>query len=443
VIDHDPEPVLLEDEPVLTEARPLAQLSRLLVAFRAYLALEDVGHVLFALAVSVGARLEGDRLWGLLVAPPSSGKTETLRALDEVADEHLDEISAAGLLGWLPGKGGGKMIGLLARRRGDVFATVADLSTLLAMSDRGGRDQLYALMRRAYDGRVVRELGNAPEPLRWEGSLTLLAAVTPAVDRYASHSDALGPRWLFMRIPTTDDRMRRESARKARESGLSLTQHRQTVREIATELVADAVKRARSVTVSDELGVVIDDAAIVTCLGRADVPRDGYGRREIIGMPTIEEPPRLAAQLDKLARGLLALGLDNESAAALCRRAALDSMPLERRACIETLADGRALTQVQVARQARCDRNVARRTLEDLAAIGIATYDGAESDDEDARRGPWHLIGENVETIERVFGAPRDVPKSVTYPHLPPQEGEEVEGGVTHFGTSENGSEPK
>lgn len=60
-------------------------------------------------------------------------------------------------------------------------------------------------------------------------------------------------------------------------------------------------------------------------------------------MPTIEEPPRLAAQLEKLARGLLALGLDHASTVQLCRRAALDFMPQERRAGLEVLASGEAV----------------------------------------------------------------------------------------------------
>lgn len=121
-------------------------------------------------------------MWLLLVGAPSGGKTEVLRALDDVAHGHLDEITAAGLLSWTPGRKP-RATGLLSRVGDRAFATVGDLSTLLAGSDRGQRDMLYALLRRVFDGRVVRELGNAPEPLRWEGRLTLLAAATQEVDR--------------------------------------------------------------------------------------------------------------------------------------------------------------------------------------------------------------------------------------------------------------------
>jgi hypothetical protein len=66
-----------------------APLPTLPAAMHGYLALRDYDHVLFSLAVTVAAEFDGDPLWGSLVGAPSSGKTEMLRALDDVADEHL------------------------------------------------------------------------------------------------------------------------------------------------------------------------------------------------------------------------------------------------------------------------------------------------------------------------------------------------------------------
>lgn len=394
-----------------------AALDELVGAFRAYMAIEDTAHIVFALAVAVSAQLDGDPLWGMLVGAPSSGKTETIRALDDVADEHLDDISVAGLLSWMPGKKP-RPTGLLSRRQGRVFATVADFSTLLAMSDKGSRDALYALLRRAYDGRVVRELGNAPEPLRWEGRLTLLAAVTPTVDRYASHADALGSRWLYLRLPTPSEKMSRQASRTSRQGGTSLREHREHVRSLAGPIVRDAVPIAQTIRESDTLGDQIDDAAMVACVGRADVPRNGYGRREIIGPATIEEPPRLAGQLALLARAALALGLDEEQAGALCRRAALDSMLLPRRDALAALAWGEQLSQSEVARRIGHDRGVAKNALEDLAAIGVATYEGAD-DDQEGKRGDWYLDGNYTPLIAKVFTAVKGVTKSVSPTHSP------------------------
>jgi hypothetical protein len=409
-----------------------APIADLLAAFRRYLALDDADHVVFAVAVAVAAHFEGDPLWGLLVGPPSSGKTEVLRALDDVADEHLDEITVPGLLSWLQARKRSRPIGLLARHPGQVFATVGDFSTLLAMSDKGTRDLLFAILRRAFDGRVVRELGNVPEPLRWEGRLTLLAAVTPEVDRYSAHADALGPRWLYLRLNPSEQQVRRAASRLSRASGSTLREHRANVCSLASEIVRAAAADGHA-SVGEQLGESLDDAALVTCWGRAAVPRDGYGRREIIGMPIVEEPPRLAGQLDKLASAALRLGFDDEAAAALCRRAALDSMPLARRAVLDVLVREEPLSGREIARRAACDQFVARVTLADLAAIGVAEAD----EDEKGQRSDWRLSDEHAPLIRRTLTAARGVvsAKSRSQPPKPPNK-ENDHGHSTYFSHS-------
>ena len=108
--------------------------------------------------------------------------------------------------------------------------------------------------------------------------------------------------------------------------------------------MAAAHHKALSVQLSAGAAEHLDDLAIVCCYGRAVVPRNAYGRREIEGLAIVEEPPRLVAQLLLLARGLLALELPEPAAVALCRRAALDSMPAVRRGLLAVLADADELT---------------------------------------------------------------------------------------------------
>jgi hypothetical protein len=134
-----------------TSSSQNANLAALLDALRGYLHLDDDGHVLFALAVAVSAKLDGDPLWAMIIGPSSGGKTETLRMVDALADERVDELTAASLLSWSKGKNP-RPTGILTRVGDPAFVTVADFSTVLATSDRGGRDQLFALLRRVYDG---------------------------------------------------------------------------------------------------------------------------------------------------------------------------------------------------------------------------------------------------------------------------------------------------
>jgi hypothetical protein len=347
----------------------------------------------------------------MLIGPSSSGKTEALRALDTLA-EPIDEVTAPALLSWTHGRKP-QPTGVLTRIGERGLVTVGDFSTVLATSDRGGRDQLFALLRRVYDGQVTRDLGNAPVPLRWSGRLTLLAACTPAIDNYTSHADQLGPRWLYYRLAAASSAGKRATSRKARLRAGQLTSSRRQAAELTGQLVRDAHHKAANVQLSPGAAEHLDDLAIVCCYGRAVVPRNAYGRREIEGLAIVEEPPRLVAQLMLLARGLLALELPEPAAVALCRRAALDSMPAVRRSLLQVLADADEVTVSEAARRVGCHRHVARVALEELAAIGLAACPGLDDDPDDDPElpgrwaaHPWRLAGPDQRLVRAVVAAP-------------------------------------
>ena len=183
-------------------------LAAFVAQLRGWLDLPDPGHVLLTLAAAATRDLDGEALWLLLVAPPSSGKTEGINMLDDLADDRLNEVTAAGLLGW--GRKGREPVptGVLIRVGRVGLVTFGDLSSLLATSDSGRQAATFSLLRRVYDGGPAgRDIqppgGNAPEGVRlsWSGRLTVVAAVTGAIDRFSVHDDELGPRWVYCRLP--------------------------------------------------------------------------------------------------------------------------------------------------------------------------------------------------------------------------------------------------
>jgi ribosomal protein S18 acetylase RimI-like enzyme len=401
--------------PAGTPAGWSGAVAELLDLLGGYVHLDDPGHVWFALAVAVSAALDGDPLWGMLIGPSSSGKTEAIRALDGLA-EPIDEITAPALLSWTHGRRP-QPTGVLTRIGERGLITVGDFSTVLATSDRGGRDQLFALLRRVYDGQVTRDLGNAPVPLRWSGRLTLLAACTPAIDNYASHADQLGPRWLYYRLVSGSSSAKRAISRKARLRPGDLARLRGQAAQLASRLVAGAQDKAAGVRLSEQAAERLDDLAIVCCFGRAVVPRNAYGRREIEGLAIVEEPPRLVGQLLLLARGLLALGLVETAVVGLCRRAALDSIPQVRRRLLHALAEDDEVSVSEAARRVGCDRRVARMGLEELAAIGLATCPALDDEDQEELEDgpgrwsahPWRLAGPDQRLVRAVLqGRPWD-----------------------------------
>lgn len=402
-----PEPVDPWEFPEPDERR--TALGELLTELRTWQDLPDPSHVVAALAAAVTRDESGEPCWLLLVAPPSSGKTEAVRMLDDAADARLDEVTSAGLLGWSKGKQV-RPTGVLTRVGANALVTFGDLSSLLATSDRGGRDQVFGHLRRAYDGHVSRDISppgkvadGTPDRLEWSGRLTVVGCVTGAIDRYTAHADQLGARWIYIRLPDRTTAQKRGAAAAARRGGL--VERRQAAREITARILTGSPSAPE---MSDDLALHIEDAALVTAWGRGSVPRNGYGRREIEGVPVVEEPMRLVQQLGALARGVLALGLSEDAAATITRRVALDSMPEARRDVLAALSTGEVLSTSGVARSAAVDRKVARHCLEDLAAIGVVINDRVDDEDEEITGAVnWTLAGEDGALIADVFAVQR------------------------------------
>jgi len=397
------------DIPVTAErvhtAPPAVLLDELLDDLGTWQVMPDATPLVAALAVAITAfEDDSDPAWLLLVADPSSGKTDLTRLFDQESKARLDQVTVGGLLTWSRGKLP-VPTGLLTRvDRG--LVTFGDLSSLLAGSDSGTRDEVFALLRRVADGEVNRDVAppsgaRVNKALQWRGRVHVIAAVTGVIDRYAAHNAALGDRWLNCRL----DRLSREQGREAIK--LSRVRDRKARRDRAakrtTELVAAARAELTGDELSDELLSIIADAAQVTAWGRASVPRATTGRREIVDLPVIEQPMRLAQQLSVVARGVLALGLPEADAATVVRRLAADSMPLARRQVLTALSDpaarGALLSTSDVARRAGLHWNVTSRHLEELATVdGVVESVAAVGDELDGARV---VVGEADETPDR------------------------------------------
>lgn len=400
-----------------------------------YLHMTSTDHVRVTLAVAATADLDGDPVWLYVVGDSSSGKSEAISLLADVA-WCVDELTVAGLLGWVGSPTKGRKVGLLAHAGGRDLATISDLSVLLAGSDRGERDKVYAALRRIYDGAYTRHIGNIPEPLTWAGRLTLLAGVTHAIDSYASHADALGTRFLYCRVPGLSDDAKKQATRMARELGPRKRELRHDAREAATAAVRQAQTHAAHVTIGEAVAEAIDRGALIASLGRAAVPRSSYGSRDVIGEVAREGPGRIAGQLATLATGLLALGTPEADTARIVQRCAIDSIPLTRAKVLRALVPdpddknpGR--TVAEIARKADCDRKVTRRALEDLALIGLVSHNGAD-DEDDAHprrvRWRWRVASDAHDQVAETF-------RNVGTPPPSPQEEEEDHGDAS------NGSE--
>jgi hypothetical protein len=358
-------------------------------------------------------------LWALIVGAPSSGKTESNDlGIGLPGVESMDEVTVAGLLTWKRVKGLGHVPAGALTRIGndptDAVISIGDMSTLLGNSKRSGSDMelVFAALRRIYDGSFSRDNGTTGETLRWHGEVVVLGAVTHSIDDYASFSDALGARFLYFRVRDVDPADRRSTRTRRR---MPVENRRENARKLAHRVIRDGRARVRDVELSDALLDVIDDAAEVARVGRGSVPRESFGQREFRGMPQVEAPYRLRQQLERLARALCALLLDEETVARLVTRVALDSIPRERGIVLRALAAPEAsdgVSLLALARTTEIDRKVVRRTAEDLRALKVAACPVldmyAEKDDpgaEPLRHDWWLSYSDAGRAMRRVLAA--------------------------------------
>jgi hypothetical protein len=352
---------------------------------------EEESYLIVALAVAVAKALgDEDPLWLILAGPSGSGKTEAIRLVALVADSRVDELTRAGLLSWTPGRKA-KRTGLLAQIPPVSFVTISDFSTVVTMGDREARARMFGMLRVVYDGRVYRSIGGQPategDPLEWEGHLTMLAGATNAIDTHLSFEAALGERWLLFRVTeSTAERARRRAVFSTERE--RVPERRRQAQELAATLILGARARIPD-RLADETRDVIVAAATFCAHARTGVQFEGTGKSRVpIGYPAPEEPMRLAGQLFRLARCLVALGLSERQAAGFAVRAACDSVPLARFRALREVADSEPATVSSVWRAiGRGNRWGAKWELTALEAIGMVEFEGPDEEvDKNATR---------------------------------------------------------
>ena len=207
-----------------------------------------------------------------------------------------------------------------------------DFSTILAIKA-DERNAILADLRRIYDGELKKEFGTSEAVPKWQGRITLVAAVTEMIDRYYTVIQALGDRFVMVRW----ERSGQEAAIRA------MTQDTVQARSDLRQAVHALFGSLRHFEPGVDVGLLARLAALAEFAVRARsyVPRDRD--KSVIGEPQAESAPRLAQQLCQLARGSARLSHRDvvvEEDFAVARRAAFDCVPGRRRAVLDRAIDG-------------------------------------------------------------------------------------------------------
>ena len=283
-----------------------------------------------------------ERPWGVLVGGPSSGKTQLLNALQEhPRSVEMDDVTTNALTsGYVDKEDPGKDHSLFARLRrtyeptGPKVLFISDMSTIFNM---GGDkcEKTFALLRRAYDGKVTTATGSAGLMKRDDLCFGMLMASTPEIDRQRKKSQSLGERSLLCRLRKEDFERDRALGRRVAAGD------RHDVHDLAKkiEVVTHRAIDAAIVAMEKHKGNIRVSKAVLDRLG--DLGAVAVRVRECANDDP-EKPPRLVKQLRNWgdARALFD-GRDywNDSDYDMIRRIVQDTMPPENLRAIKVLYD--------------------------------------------------------------------------------------------------------
>jgi hypothetical protein len=349
-------------------------------AFAEWLALPDPdrgGHpfdtVDLALATVVANRLDGDPLWLFLVAPPSSGKTETLMSLVDTQDVYpLNNLTPATFVSGYERKG--EDASLLPRVDGKTIV-MKDFTSILTMH-RDARAEILSQLREIYDGAYSKDFGNGKH-VEWRGKVGLLAGVTPVIDREYAFNAALGERFLLSRVRTAPART---LARRALEQRSREADQRRRLRQLVADFLTCVPLEPPPIPsdISEGLCALAEFAAVA----RSPIHFDYRG--EIDYIPEPEGPARLVKQLALMSQALSLVRAEPETSLATYVTAcavAQDTLPAQRRVILEALLAperGETATTTEITEATKYPTSSARRYLQELTALRLVDRQPAE-----------------------------------------------------------------
>lgn len=278
---------------------PSISLKQLKHGFSKWLTLVSDEFIDVIIAVVIANRLSADPTWMLIVGPPSSAKTEILRALNELENTYfLSTLTPQTLISGQKAKSGDHVPSLLFKLDGKTVV-MKDFTTILTMR-REPRAEIFSQLREIYDGQFSKAFGTG-QTISWEGKIGFIAGVTPIIDRYSAIHQVLGERFLQYRVKAENPL---EIARHAKRMVNKETEMRKELSGAVANFFKGMSGRLNlEFQTIEEIDEKLLNLACFCAVARTGVPRDRISKVvEIVPIP--EGPARLTKQLTQIGIGL-------------------------------------------------------------------------------------------------------------------------------------------
>jgi hypothetical protein len=350
--------------------------------FRRWLYLDSTDGIDIMLATAISQQIDGEPVWMFIVGPPGSAKTETLSSLSWVENIYMtSSVTPHSLISGANYKDGADP-SLIPKLDGKVMV-IKDFTSIMSMRD-NEKDEIFGILRDAYDGKCGKEFGNGVVR-RYESRFTVLAAVTPSIYALGSSHAALGERFLKFGI---GDNLVHHDEDAVIDRAITNINKETTMRDDLADVVgAFLTKRLGLRTIPVNALPVIPPAirARIIALARfgarmrGTVTRDTYRNDIITSRPSAEVGSRLGKQLAKLAQSLAVIHSRTEVALddfRLVKKVMLDTIPqrtedILRHMLLACPTEQDSMTAAEVSAKTRYPQATINRILQDLTVLDI------------------------------------------------------------------------
>lgn len=311
---------------------------------------------------------DGQPVWMMVVAPPSSGKSALIQAVRDIEGVYpLGKLTGRTFASGMPGEDHSLLTEL--SEAGSWLLTHKDWGTIMSLPATE-RNEILGQLREIYDGRFEARYGSGAH-VSWEGNLGFLVGATPAVDRLQKWSTELGERFVQFRPDPPDPQA--VSIQAMLNAGRETEMGRALASAYSHAFVHATGEWADSGSLAPEGSLVAGAMSRLVAVARTPVHHERFGGGYEVSQP--EGPPRLTGIFTQLYRAALCCYAgDGELATSLVVRVGLDSItPGVRRRLISYLGTQPWGIGVDgLGAVLGCDDNTARRHLDDLVALELA-----------------------------------------------------------------------
>lgn len=264
-----------------------------------HLYLTDDRIVEMIFATHLANWMDADPVWMIIIAPPSSAKTELLRAFDGRDDFYfLSSLTPTTFISGIKTKEGEQPKSLLPKIT-DKTLIFKDFTTLLSMRSEH-QAEILAQLREIYDGQFSKAFGTGVT-FDWHGKIGFIAACTNIYDRHYGVIGAMGDRFLLYRINQNENEATGLMAQKnVGNEDVMRTEIREAFNRFLDQFKDGAgVKRPDDETINHQLVYL----ACFCAAARCPVIRD-WRNQSVEYDPVPEGPGRIVKQLTQLGMGL-------------------------------------------------------------------------------------------------------------------------------------------